>query len=71
MKGGKRTRMMPASRSTYSFSVSIKSVSGLVFFLRSPLGDGDISAYWLLPGVVGVAGCAKNTAAVVRRLRSR
>lgn len=51
MTGGKHTRMMPASRSTYSFSVSIKSASGLVFFFGSPLGDCGASAYWLVPGV--------------------
>ena len=36
-----RTRIMPVSNSTYTFSVSIRSVSGLAF-LALPSGEGEV-----------------------------
>ena len=52
-----RTRMTPVRSSTYSFSVSMRSVSGLAF-LGFPSADGDGGAGGNAPGrgVTGVRG---------------
>ena len=49
-----RTRIIPVSRSTYTFSVSMRSVSGLAF-LALPSAEGDGGADGNVPGA-GVRG---------------
>lgn len=49
--------MIPVSRSTYTFSVSIRSVSGLAFFdLPSEEGEGGMDGSDPGAGVMGVRG---------------
>ncbi len=48
--------MMPASWSTYSFSVSMRSLSGLDFLALSPLDPDDECCISPGSGVTGVRG---------------